>query len=133
MSEGRPLKPLDLEKALRSRTWSPIAIAALFSEGLFLEGMMPKGMLEREKWLCWGIDSHDLRGAILQLVVRGRIVTWTCDLLCGSFGMELEKTLRIEAWNIWKTVNSRIALHTVSSYISQVIFLQMSKLIHLAG
>jgi hypothetical protein len=104
LREGRPLKPFDLEKALRSRTWSPIAMAGRFSDGLFLEVMIPKGMLEREKWLFWGIDSHDLRGAILVMVERGLMVmlTWMCTgvqievVSCDSFGMELEKILSLE-------------------------------------
>lgn len=56
---------------------------------------MPKGMLESEKSLSGGIDSHDLRGAIL--VVRGRmvVVISTCRFLGEGFGMGPENVLSI--------------------------------------
>lgn len=94
--EGRLLKPWPWVKALRSRTWSPIGIAGRFSEGLFLECMMPKGMLEREKWLSLGIDNHDSRGAIL--IVRGRIVMliWMCSLLGRDFGIDFEQCFSMD-------------------------------------
>lgn len=68
LREGRPEKPSPEAKACRSRTWSPIATAGRFSVCEFLEVMIPKGMLEREKWLSEGMETQDLRGAIMRVL-----------------------------------------------------------------
>jgi hypothetical protein len=72
LSEGKPENPFSDAKALRSRTWSPIAIAGLFSTWECLLVMIPKGMLAREKGLSAGIESQDLRGAIAKVLMLHR-------------------------------------------------------------
>ena len=67
--EGRSEKPSPLAKACRSRTCSPIATAGRFSVCEYLEVMIPKGMLEREKWLSEGMESQDLRGAMAKVLI----------------------------------------------------------------
>lgn len=57
--EGRGSKPEPWENACRSRTWSPIAMAGRCFSLELREVMMPKGMLEREKWLSAGMESQD--------------------------------------------------------------------------
>jgi hypothetical protein len=56
--DGRAENPFSEAKALRSRTWSPIATAGLFSACEYFEVIIPKGMFEREKWLSEGNESH---------------------------------------------------------------------------
>ena len=63
--EGRWEKPLERVKALRSRTCSPMRIAGRFSTWEFFEVIIPKGRLERENSLSEGMDSQDLRVAIV--------------------------------------------------------------------
>lgn len=66
---GSSEKPLEVANALRSRTWSPTATAGRFSTWEFFDVIIPKGRLEREKWLSGGMGSQDLRGAIVSALV----------------------------------------------------------------
>ena len=66
--DGRAENPFSEAKALRSRTWSPIATAGLFSVCESFEVIIPKGMFEREKWLSEGNESQDLIGAIMKFL-----------------------------------------------------------------
>lgn len=76
LKEGRAEKPFPAANAFRSRTWSPIATAGLFSFGEPLLVIIPNGILATEKWLSAGIDSQERRGAMAETVLR-RMELWT--------------------------------------------------------